>query len=60
MRVIPIEIEIERWKQGNTFQVQIVHFDWADGDSCLFGAGWYQGKFWVEFCFWSAIKTLLL
>lgn len=64
MRVIPFEFNIERAMKKlisiDTFEVQFLHFDWSEGDTCLFGLGWYQGVFWIDICFWWAIKTKLL
>ena len=59
MRFIPFEIDFEYWGLGHTFQIQILHFDWCDGDTCLIGGGWYQGDFWFDCCFWWAIQKAL-
>ena len=45
MRIIPIELHVERWNLGNTFLFYIGHFDWPEGDASLFELGWYQGAF---------------
>ena len=60
MRIIPVEVSFELWNSGNTFEIQILHFDWPDGDTCLIGGGWHQGKFWFDACFWWAFRWRFL
>jgi hypothetical protein len=51
MRIIPIEIEVERWSLDNTLTLSILHFDSCDSDHYLFHIGWYQGEFEIDFLF---------
>jgi len=64
MRIIPFEINIERAEMKitsvDTFEIQLLHFDWPDGNTCLLGCGWYQGIFWYDIFFWWAIRNRLL
>lgn len=57
MRIIPVEFSFELWSFRNTFEIQVMHFDWPDGDTCLLGGGWYQGDFWLEIFFWRALRN---
>ncbi len=60
MRIIPLEVSFELWSLGNTFEIQVLHFDWPDFDTCLIGGGWNQGDLWFDLCFWRAIRWRLL
>lgn len=64
MRIIPFELNIERpinkLISVGTIEAQVLHFDWPDGDTCLFGFGLNQGSLWFEMFFWWAIKFRLL
>ena len=50
MRIILLEIEIDPGKWP-TYLVSILHFDWPEGDTCLFEFGICQGKFVFEILF---------
>lgn len=60
MKLIPIEIEIERWKNYNTASIKIINFETCDYDTSLFAIGFYQGDFFIEILFSWAIRHRLL
>jgi len=53
MRIIPFEIEIEKW---DTLEIDILHFDGVNLDARLFQLGVWCGMFQFDLFFYKFLK----